>query len=359
MPSPPHKPVHPGTFVREYVIPRGMTVTEAAKRLSVGRPALSNLLNGKSSLSLDMAARLEKTFGFDRQKLLDRQAEFDRNNQREKDRFIASHAYVPGLQPIKAQHIQNWAENNIVARHLLAVLLRKLVHSTGHELRKVDFPGYDNAERKGWDGMIEAGAATPWIPEGKSCWEFGTDKNPRSKAERDYTSRLDSVSADERAECTFVFVTPRNWHNKNEWANSKQATGNWKAVRAFDASDLEQWVEESIPAQMWLAEQLDMQIKGFETLDRCWQRWEEASDPKMVPTLFEPALMAHSNTFKKWLQNPNKKPFVVEADSKDEALAFLWCLFQDSDIARGSKAIPAVFKSAVRRYEPSQCRRHG
>lgn len=314
--------------------------------MGVGRPALSNLVNGKSSLSPDMAVRLEKAFGADRQQLLNRQADFDRYSRIEKDRFITSHVYIPDLQPIKAQHIQKWAESNIEVRNLLPVLLRKLVHSTGHELQQVDFPGYDNAERKGWDGLTEAAAATPWVPEGKSCWEFSTNKNPRNKAEKVYADRLFSVSADERAECSFIFVTPHNWPRKNEWANSKQATGNWKAVRAFDASDLEQWVEESIPAQMWLAEQLDMQIKGFETLDRCWQRWEEASDPKMVPTLFEPALMAHSNTFKKWLQNPNKEPFVVEADSKDEALAFLWCLFQDSDIATGSKAIPAVFKSA-------------
>jgi len=33
---------------------------EAAKRLGVGRPALSNLLNGKAALSTEMAARLEK-----------------------------------------------------------------------------------------------------------------------------------------------------------------------------------------------------------------------------------------------------------------------------------------------------------
>ena len=33
---------HPGTFVREKVIPSGMTVKEAAKRLGIGRQALSN-----------------------------------------------------------------------------------------------------------------------------------------------------------------------------------------------------------------------------------------------------------------------------------------------------------------------------
>ena len=322
-----------------------MSVTEAAKRLGVGRPALSNLVNGKSSLSPDMAVRLEKAFGADRQKLLDLQAEFDRLNRREKEKTIAAHGYVPSFLTIKAKQIQEWAEN-IEARPLLPVLLRKLIHSTGHELRQVDFPGYDNAEREGWDGRVEASAATPWIPEGKSCWELGTSKNPSRKAENDYAARLSSVSAGERADCTFVFVTTRNWSGKIEWVKSKQANGDWKAVRVFDASDLEQWLEESIPAQMWLAEQLDKPIDGFATLDQCWQDWENASDPKMVPVLFEPSLIAYGNKFMKWLENPNKDPFIVTADSKDEALAFLACLFQDEPIESKWGDLATVFKSA-------------
>ena len=73
MPQEPGNPTHPGIFIKEQVIPAGMSVTEAAKRLGVGRPALSNLLNAHSSLSPDMAVRLQKTFGADRQELLNRQ----------------------------------------------------------------------------------------------------------------------------------------------------------------------------------------------------------------------------------------------------------------------------------------------
>ena len=340
------KSTHPGTFIREHVIPKAMSVTDAAKRLGVGRPALSNLLNGNSSLSPTMAVRLEKGFGADRQKLLDLQTAFDRHDRRGKEKTVAVRAYVPGFLTIKARQIHEWAENHHEARQLLAVLLRKLVHSTGHELRHVDFPGYDNAERKGWDGLVEADSATPWVPEGKSGWEFGTNQRPSSKAESDYGARLASVSPAERAECTFVFVTPRNWPGKTNWAKGKNASGDWKTVRAYDASDLEQWLEESIPAQMWLAEQLALPVSGFETLDECWRRWAEASDPKMTRTLFEPSIVAYRDTFKKWLEKPSEKPFVVAADSTDEALAFLSCLFQDEDIDTLSGDLAAVFKSA-------------
>ena len=337
------KPVHPGAFIKEQVIPAGMSVTDAAKRLGVGRPALSNLLNGNSSLSPNMAVKLEKSFGVDRQKLLDIQAAFDRYDRQGKEKSIAARTYVPSFLTIKAGQIEDWAEKNIAARHLLPVLLRKLIHSTGDELRQVDFPGYDNAERSGWDGWVEADAATPWIPEGKSGWEFGTNKNPKIKAENDYANRA-SVPPDEKAECTFVFVTPRNWPGKTDWARSKQAESDWKAVRAFDASDLEQWLEESISAQMWLAEQLAMPVSGFETLGQCRQRWEEESEPNMTPTIFEPSIIAYRERFKEWLEKPSEKPFVVAADSIDESLAFLACLFQD--LATRSEDLAAVFKSA-------------
>ncbi len=340
------KPEHPGTFVREHVIPKEMSVTDAAKRLGVGRPALSNLLNGNSSLSPTMALRLVKSFGGDQQKLLDLQSEFDRHNRRGKEKTVAVRAYVPGFLTIKARQIHDWAESNHEARHLLPVLLRKLVHSTGHELSRVDFPGYDNAERKGWDGRVETGAATPWVPEGKSGWEFGTNQRPRKKADNDYAARLASVSPAERAECTFIFVTPRNWKGKTDWERNKNANGDWKAVRAFDASDLEQWLEESIPAQMWLAEQLALPVDGVETLDECWRRWERASDPKMTPALFQPSIVAHRDNFKQWLEEPSKKHFVVTADSRDEALAFLSRLFQDEQIATLPGDLAAVFKAA-------------
>ena len=70
-----------GEYIRQQVIPAGMSVKEAANRLGVGRPALSNLLNGNAALSPDMAVRLEKSFGADRQKLLDMQAAADRAKQ--------------------------------------------------------------------------------------------------------------------------------------------------------------------------------------------------------------------------------------------------------------------------------------
>ena len=57
-------PPHVGGVIRRQVIePLGLTVTQAAKALGVGRQALSSLLNGKAALTSDMAIRIEKAFG--------------------------------------------------------------------------------------------------------------------------------------------------------------------------------------------------------------------------------------------------------------------------------------------------------
>ena len=55
------KPVHPGQlFKEEVLVPLGFTVTQAAIDLGISRKALSELLNGRSSLSPEMAIRIGK-----------------------------------------------------------------------------------------------------------------------------------------------------------------------------------------------------------------------------------------------------------------------------------------------------------
>lgn len=337
-------PRHPGKLVRENIIPTDMSVKDAAKLLGIGRPALSNFLNGKSALSPEMAIRLEKTFGADRQHLLNMQADYERYERGSGERRIAVRAFVPNFLTIKARQIEDWADSQIDARSRLPVLLRKLVQSTGIDLRKVDFPGYDNAQRKGSDGFVEANAATPWVPDGFSYWEFGTDQSPGAKAESDYAARLTTVDPAERARSTFVFVTPRNWPGKTAWENRKNGAGEWKAVRAFDASDLEQWLEQSVPAQIWLAEQLSLPVNGFETLEQAWHRWAGASQPHLTPEIFAPSIAAHRDSLRSWIDKPSERPFVVAADSREEALAFLACLFEDDELWH-VKDLAAVFTS--------------
>ena len=57
-------PPHPGEIVRhECLEPLGLTVTRAARGLGVTRQALSDLVNEKAGVSVEMSIRLSRAFG--------------------------------------------------------------------------------------------------------------------------------------------------------------------------------------------------------------------------------------------------------------------------------------------------------
>ena len=59
-----HNPPHPGGIVRRQCLePLELSVTEAARGLGVTRQALSDLVNEKAGISIEMAIRLSKAFG--------------------------------------------------------------------------------------------------------------------------------------------------------------------------------------------------------------------------------------------------------------------------------------------------------
>ncbi|WP_420559771.1 HigA family addiction module antitoxin [Tepidicaulis sp.] len=322
------KPRHPGAYVRENVIPKGVSVSKAAEMLGVSRPTLSNFLNGKSKLSPTMALRLQKAFGADREALLQLQAAYDGNDTKVQSAALTVGRHVPSFLKITATELEQWA-SEIDARSQLPVLLRKLVHTAASEISAVDFPGFDNAQRHGWDGWVEADAVSAWVPSGKSGWEFGCDQRPSAKAEADYAARTEKVSAKERSEITFVFVTPRNWPGKTEWAQKKSAENSWKAVRAYDASDLEQWVEQSVPAQAWLGERFGRPARGIVTIGECWNEWAGATSTPLVPELFAQSIEQHTAGILSWLKESPQTPRTIAADSKIEGLAFLASLFSN------------------------------
>ena len=71
-------PPHPGEVIREEIIEAlGLTVTGAAEMLGVRRATLSDIANGKASVSAEMALRLEKAFGVSMDLLVKMQAGYD------------------------------------------------------------------------------------------------------------------------------------------------------------------------------------------------------------------------------------------------------------------------------------------
>jgi addiction module HigA family antidote len=89
------QPSHPGAFIRAEVIDElGLSVSKAAEILGVRRATLSDLLNEKSSLTAEMALRMEKAFHLNMDMLLRMQAWHDATEMRKQARKIRVDPYV-------------------------------------------------------------------------------------------------------------------------------------------------------------------------------------------------------------------------------------------------------------------------
>jgi addiction module HigA family antidote len=71
-----HNPAHPGEVLREW-IPENMTVGQAAEALQINRVTLSNVLNGKSGMSANLALRLSAWLGTSPEMWVGMQAQWD------------------------------------------------------------------------------------------------------------------------------------------------------------------------------------------------------------------------------------------------------------------------------------------
>ena len=295
-------PLHPGQYIRDYVIPKGMSVKKAAETVGVGRPAMSNLLNCNAKLSSTMAARVSKAFSVDKEELLKLQQDYENYSKKDVENELVVKGFVPSFLKIRAKHLSEWADT-IEARSLLPALIRKLVLTGGLEFQRVDFPAHDLSQTPGWDGEVESGNANPWIPKGKSGWEFGCNKNPGKKANADYAQRVKKKPLQERKETTYVFVTPRFWTDKKKWLEEKLAKKDWKHVLAFDAGDLEQWIETSVPAQVWLAEVFGMPTEGCQSTAGYWSYWSSTAKTPISPVIFRSAIEGHKEKIVDWFNS--------------------------------------------------------
>ena len=71
-------PPHIGRVIWNAILdPLGLSVTKAAEVLGVRRATLSDLINGKSNLTAEMALRIHKAFGPDVDHLLRMQVAYD------------------------------------------------------------------------------------------------------------------------------------------------------------------------------------------------------------------------------------------------------------------------------------------
>ncbi len=127
----------------------------------------------------------------------------------------------------------------------------------------------------------------------------------------------------DRAETSFVFVTPRAWPGRVEWQNDKRASGTWKDVRVIAADGIEQWLDLTPAIALWLGRKIKGLADSIRDLEGFWEEWSAATDPKMTTEIVIGGRTPDMGRVHQWLR---QRPSILEirGDSPDEPYAFLY-----------------------------------
>ena len=217
--------------------------------------------------------------------------------------------------------IGQWADRH-ECRGNLPILVRRLIRETTGSLVSMRFPGHEAVDLSGPDGWVECKTATTWVPAGQSLWEMSCTQDARTKASADYAKRTEKIPRAEQKNIGYVFVTPRRWNGKDAWLTEKRAEGAWAWVRAYDAIDLETWLEEAPVTARWLGEMLGIASPGLKTPQEWWSGWATASQPPLSIKIV--STRRHDEQENLLEQLRDKKDIIsVQADDRAEAVAFV------------------------------------
>ncbi|MBU1052233.1 MAG: hypothetical protein KKC46_00195 [Proteobacteria bacterium] len=222
--------------------------------------------------------------------------------------------------------IRSWA-NRRACQEALPQLVRKLIRATSHSIKSIKFPSGDNVLIGGWDGILEVTEETEYLPSGISVWEFGANKDPKGKADDDYTKRSKKPLGFNPSNSTFVFVTPRLWTKSNEWIEGKKKDNIWKDIKVISAELLEEWLENAPTVSAWLAIKHlgKYPSEGIQPTEDFWEEWSSGPQIKLNPQLLISGRKKDSDTLFEFTSISSVT--AVQGASREEALAFIISCF--------------------------------
>jgi transcriptional regulator with XRE-family HTH domain len=222
---------------------------------------------------------------------------------------------------VDATDIAQWAERRD-GQGSLPTLIAKLVRAAGQG--SVRFPSDEGVQFAGWDGVSNAPIDSEYVPAGPTGWEIGTQREDiAGKATDDFNKRTLNPLELVPAECTFIFVTPRHWPKKEEWAGKRRAEGIWKDVRAYDGADLVHWIELYPAVGQWLATSLSKRPTGARQLEEIWLEWSLATQWQFTPELILSDRDEDSVAVLRWLRE-KASTLAVQAETPEEVAGFAY-----------------------------------
>ena len=228
-----------------------------------------------------------------------------------------------------ASEIEHWADMPN-AQDKLPELVRRLIMATVPMPSLLNMPSGSSIWRPGWDGVLVVENGNAWVPDSSSGWEMSREKNPKSKAASDYSKRATDPTA------TFMFVTPRRWVNKDEWARGRRAEGQWAGVRVLDADDLVAWLGQAPAVAHWFARLIGkLPATGVVPLDEWWENWSTVANPRISAELVSAGRQDQAERLSQWSRT-EPSHYYVQGETQDEAIAFLAAYAHANETQLGS-----------------------
>lgn len=225
------------------------------------------------------------------------------------------------IRYVNGTDLAQWAERRD-GQASMPTLIAKLVRASGSA--SLHFPSDEAVQFAGWDGTTQAATASEYVPAGSTGWEIGTQREGiAGKANEDYAKRTQDPLGLEQSESNFMFVTPRPWPKKDEWAHQKRGEGVWKDVKAYDGTDLVHWIEQYPAVGQWLATALGKRPPGVRQLEEVWSEWSLATQWPLPPDLVLSDRDEDSAALLRWLRDENSA-IAFQGESSEEVAAFAY-----------------------------------
>lgn len=95
-----------------------------------------------------------------------------------------------GTNPLLASAVDldRWADA-LESRGAFPELMRRLLAQTPG-ITNIDIRAHEGTAAPGWDGTATSDGSS-FLPKGELRFEFGTDKQPKTKADTDYKKRVE------------------------------------------------------------------------------------------------------------------------------------------------------------------------
>lgn len=254
-------------------------------------------------------------------------------DQEQSNEDVVEHTKL--VTPSELEDFADRRDSEPVIPELIALLINLSVS----DLTLCRIPYGDLIGLPGLDGMIRTESGfRQFVPKGSSYWEIGRGGNAQGKATDDYRKRTATTSQEDKADATFVFVTPRSrdWDQPSQaaWIERRKADG-WREIKIVDGIQLCDWLREFPAVGKWLLQCVGL-VKGatgFQTPAQHWMHLTQMcnkDDPPLPPGIFlvgrESASQHLDRLFRQEIQQ-----VILAIESENDAEDFIAAFLQSLD----------------------------